>query len=156
MNIDLRHCNHDHGAYGLVAFTNDGKAIKIFSKAHSKEQAINVFESECSAYNKALKCESLKSLVPQFHGKIIVESIINQSGIDITKDYFTELSYSMEFVDGKFRKLGEIDSLEAQRVSQLFSDHGINYTRDSSAVLDSNGSVFKLIDFALEYFEVWH
>ncbi|KAB7703682.1 hypothetical protein GBN33_00035 [Plesiomonas shigelloides] len=83
-------------------------------------------------------------------------SILEQNGIDVTENYFTEFSYSMEFIDGNFRKLGEINSLEAERVSKLFSDHGINYTSDSSAVLDSNGKVFKLIDFALEYFEVWH
>ena len=156
MDIDLRYCEHDHGAYGLVVFTNDGKAIKVFSKAHSKEQAKKVFESECSAYYKAQQYESIKSLVPQFYGKIIVGSILDKNGIDVTENYFTEFSYSMEFIDGNFRKLGEINRLEAERVSKLFSAHGINYTSDSSAVLDSNGKVFKLIDFALEYFEVWH
>ncbi|EPP2133006.1 hypothetical protein ACUNB3_000922 [Vibrio alginolyticus] len=156
MDVDLRNCANDSGAYGLVVFNKlDNKAIKIFRKNHTREQAENVFNSECRAYEKAKNNLDVQKLVPKFYGTLSISKIIDRSGKDITQDYFTDLAYEMSFESGSFHKLNTISRSEISRITTLFNIAGISYVEDASVTLDGNSNVVKVIDFAEQEFEFW-
>lgn len=156
MKIDLRETSYDKGAYGLVIFIeNKSKAIKIFNRSHQIEQAMNVFNSECEAYEKASSDPNASSLTPQYFGKITIDEVIDQSGKDITNMYYTKLAYVMSYEEGPFFKFNTIPEPERRRIKEIMEPIGVNYLVDCSVSLSEKGQVNCIIDFATEEFEVW-
>ncbi|MCZ8105055.1 MAG: hypothetical protein O9972_45075 [Burkholderiales bacterium] len=67
----------------------------------------------------------------------------------MTSEFFPDLAFETDFVPGEFRKIGSIDSVEAERVRRLFHEVGIEHTLDMSVTLDPDGRIVKAIDFAI-------
>lgn len=156
MVIELDKCSFDYGAYGLVAFVkNKTKAVKIFKKTHSYEQANNVFKSEVKAYELAQASERVKSLVPNFYGEVIIDNVLDEDGNDISDRFYLSMAYTMSFEEGTFRKISLVSEIEYNRIRADFVGLGINYFKDSSVTVDKNGSINKIIDFATQEFELW-
>ncbi len=156
MILDLRKYKFDEGCYGLVVFVeSEAKAVKVFMKNHTLEQAENVFDSEVDAYNKVQNCEEAKILTPDFYGTVNVTQIIDSNGVDISHKYYRDLAYVMSYESGAFQKLAITLTSEASRIERIFKSIGVNYTRDASVILSENQIITKVIDFAVEEFEVW-
>lgn len=156
MIIDLRNNYYNSGAYGLVVFIEDkSKAVKIFKKKECKNHVLNVYNSEVEAYRKTENCEKAKLLVPAFYDSVCVRQVIDSTGKDITERFYTDLVYVMSFEEGCFQKLELISNVEKERVTAIFNKVGIYYLTDASVTLDDLGKVKKVIDFAIQEFEVW-
>lgn len=156
MKLDLRKSGSDRGAYSLVVFNEDRtEAIKIFSRAHEREHASNVFHSEISAYELASRDMEASHLTPKFMGSVQIESVIDGLGNDVTDRYYQDLAYIMSYERGPFYKLNTIGENERRRVTKIFGHLGIEYLLDCSASLGENGEVRCIIDFATQEFKLW-
>ena len=156
MRIDLRECEPDEGAYGLVVFVeNKTKAVKIFFRSHEEKQASNVYESEVEAYRLASINKEASSLIPVFYGEVRVEEVIDIDGCDVSDQYFLNMAYIMSFEAGPYFKFNTISSTEQARLKMLFEPLGIHYLVDSSVSLSKDGTAIKIIDFATREFELW-
>lgn len=156
MNIDLRESPSDNGAYGLVVFIEDKtKAVKIFSRSHTLNQASNVFNSEVEAYTKASLDPCASGIIPTYYGSVVINTIIDRSGNDVTDQYYTELAYLMSYKEGPFYKFGTISEAEQKRIESIMKSIGVHYLIDCSVSLTNEKAVRCVIDFATEEFEIW-
>lgn len=157
MKVDLRENQFDFGAYGLVIFIeNRTKAIKIFKKTHTKEQANNVFQSEIEAYKKASSDPKASKVTPQYFGEETIDQVIDKQGNDVTNQYHTELAYVMSYEGGPFCKFNNINEKQREQIKNIFKPLGIHYLIDCSVSLNQNGEVKCVIDFATKEYELWH
>jgi hypothetical protein len=148
----------DEGAYGTVFFLLDQKkAIKVYKKHRDADtdHSRQTFKSETDALRIANGSEHLRDLVPRYCGVIDVEAILDESGADITERYLTDLSFEMEFIEGRFQKLGVVSGEEYERIADLFAKEKIHYVKDACAILE-DGKATKVIDFGMEEIELWH
>jgi hypothetical protein len=158
LKFDLKQTTSDNGAYGLVCFSPDGKATKIFYKrTEACEQHVkDVFKSEVCAYTKISKIEDLKNLVPYFYGPVIVDEIVDTLGVDISHQFHLDYAYQMNQIPGQFVKIGTLtDSTIRQNIIDRFKSFGINHVCDASVIV-TNGMVTCVIDFALKEFVLEH
>lgn len=157
MIISLDECYFNCGAYGLIVFIeNQTKAVKIFKKSHDYDHTLNVFNSETKAYVLAQTNQQVKSLVPDYFGKIKIDKILDKNRQDISDQFYLNMAYKMSYEEGPFLKLGTVSKSEYSYIEELFVALGINYIKDSSVTVDCSGSINKVIDFAIQEFEVWH
>lgn len=155
MNIDLRKSPSDSGAYGLVVFIeNKTKAVKIFKRSHSVDQADNVFKSEVEAYEKATLNNDASKIVPTFFGNVAIGTIIDRNGKDVTDQYYTDLAYLMSYEEGPFHKFSTIPESERQRIKETLQPVGVHYLIDCSVSLTNEKEVKCVIDFATEEFQI--
>ncbi|MDH2394923.1 hypothetical protein QDQ39_03805 [Providencia rettgeri] len=148
--------SHCSGAYGFVAFVeNKTKAVKIFKKNHTREQAKKVFESEVQAYELIQENEKLRSITPTFFGKVTIdkeESEEDDLSLDLSLNLYFEFAYLMSCEVGTFIKLENIDDRdEYEKIITLFNEHGIKHVKDSSVILNDD-KVKMVIDFAMKEF----
>ena len=148
----------DEGVYGTVfLFPDRRRAIKVYKQLTSVDAAHSheTFASETEALQIANASKNLEELVPEYFGLVDVEAVLDERGSDITNRYLTELSFEMEFIEGRFQKLGAIGGSEYNRIVELFAKEKIFYVKDAGAILE-NGSVTKIIDFGMKEIELWH
>ena len=156
MKIDLRNNQFDCGAYGLVVFIkNRSKAVKIFKRTHTEEQANNVFNSEVEAYEKVSSDPKALEITPKYFGKETIEQVIDKDGSDVTNDYYTELAYVMSYEEGPFYKLNSIDEIQKEKIKNILQPLGILYLIDCSVSLNEHREVKYVIDFGIAEYEVW-
>lgn len=143
------------GFYADVFYTDDGKAIKVFLRrsdvSHGHVNA--VFNSEVDAYQRIKGSVELTSLTPKFYGSIEVSNIKDAKGNDISSEYYLDLAYGMDKVEGDFVKIGTLSSGAAKSVYDLFKNYGVNHVCDASVVV-ANGVITSVIDFAVSEHEL--
>ncbi|MGA1941260.1 hypothetical protein [Arcobacter sp. YIC-310] len=145
-----------HGSYGRV-FVNENKtkAIKVFYKKQddlTSKRDIHVkrtFESEIEAYQIAYKNDITKEYIPNFFGQVAISKIFNKNEEDVSNEYYTSYSYMMEYVNGRFRKLGTNDFSNKKELLDSFKSLGINNLRDIS-IIDENEMIIKIVDFSMK------
>ncbi|GEM_PF-3198655 len=148
----------DSGAYGDIFLNSvDGTVIKVFRKDNPLEHCREVYDNEIKAYSLALGDLNLKSYVPHYYGREQIDSVFDENGVENTEKYFLDLNFKMEFVDGKFIKIGSplVSSQEASQVQGFFRQVGINFLRDASVTLNQQGKIEKVIDFSLKEIELF-
>ncbi|WP_284179534.1 hypothetical protein [Rhabdaerophilum sp. SD176] len=145
------------GAYGIVFVDRVAARIrKIYRRKPDEKHTRNVFESEVHAYRLAMGSESLQALVPAHFRLCVPQRIFDSIGTDVTAEFFPDLAFEAEFVDGRFSKIGDIDSREADKIRDAFHSVGIKHTIDMSVCVAPEGHVLKAIDFAVEEHELWY
>lgn len=149
--------NFNEGAYGVVFFGPDGKATKVFRQRHDapREHVEQVFLSELEAYEVAQSHPELQTLIPKFFGSTTVPCVIDAQGKDISSEFYLDLAYQMETIEGEFVKTGGLSTEITETTYQLFHSAGIRHICDASAVLQGN-NIKKIIDFAMKEYVLEH
>jgi hypothetical protein len=146
------------GEYGTVfLFPDENRAIKVYVKNHNfnADHSRKTYLSETEALKTANENEILSGLTAKNYGPVQIEKIEDENGADITDKYFTDLNFSMEYIEGRFQKMGTVESNERERIISLFVDAGINHVNDACAIL-VEGKVTKIVDFEMEAIELYH
>jgi hypothetical protein len=114
------------------------------------------FQSECWAYGLAHQHSYLTKHVPAFYGTVPVVDIIDSNGKSLSNQYLLDFCYSLAFVHGPAEKLSAYlgTSAHVDELARAFNEKGIRYFRDASVFNPNDGETFKVIDFAMEEFEV--
>jgi hypothetical protein len=155
MNLQKQRGRFDFGAYSVVFFLDGGRALKLFKRPPSGDEARvrRVFASEVTAFERAASCVEANALAPQFFGVKSVESVLDERGLEISHDFLLDCAYEMEFIAGTFIKLGALSLEKSLPVRRLFERCGIRYLSDASVTLSPEGEISRVIDFAIEEFE---
>ena len=140
----------DEGAYGVI-FVDRAAAriVKVYKWREDEAHARAVFDAEVEAYHRARAVPAVSELVAGGFRPCSVPLVVDKDGNDVTSEFFPDLAFETDFVPGEFRKIGSIDSVEAERVRRLFHEVGIEHTLDMSVTLDPDGRIVKAIDFAI-------
>lgn len=155
--FEMKYPNYKEGAYGVVFFSSDGIATKVFRRRlDAPESHVNsVFQSEVDAYLIASKNIDLCELIPNFFDTTNVCKIVDQNGSDISNKFYLHYAYMMEHVKGDFVKLGYHSENIRRSISERFCSAGILHTSDASITF-KDGVVSKVIDFATKEFILEH
>ncbi len=140
----------DDGFYGTVIFDRVKRtAIKIFKKSHSHDRSHieSTYRNEIAAYALANAHPDIQGHVPAFFGKQDIDSILDHNGNDISDQYYLDLNFKMEFIEGCFEKFGNLPSEHSNTYAHLFKMAGINHYCDCNFIIDENG-VYKFIDIS--------
>ena len=145
------------GAYAVVFFGADDKATKVFRQRYDapREHVEKVFCSEFKAYQIAQSNPKLQPLIPAFFGRAQVCCVTDSQGKDISSEFYLDLAYQMEKIEGEFVKLGSLPSETTGAIQQLFRSAGVRHICDAS-VVEQCGSIKKVIDFAVDEHELEH
>lgn len=140
------------GYFGCVIFDANKVATKIFRRHTntSEEHAKKVFYSEVAAYQIAMGNDILKLITPKFYGATSCTSVFDQNNLDISSQYYLNLAYQMEAIDGVFIETGVSDP----ELESIFHKAGIAYTKDCATIM-KNGKIICVIDFATEEHELF-
>lgn len=144
------------GAYGIIFADWPGRITKVYKWRAEEDHVRAVFKAEADAYGLAVSSPAVTALVPGNFRLCRVQQIIDKDGKDVTGEFFPDLAFETDFVEGYFQKIGAINSTEALRVRRLFDGAGIHHTIDMSVTLGPDGNVLKAIDFATEEHELMH
>lgn len=155
--LEMKWPDFQEGAYGVVLFSSDGRATKVFRRHNdaTEDHVKNVFQSEVCAYKLAASCESVRCLIPEFFGCISVERITDAEGSDVSSQFYLRRAYQMQRIEGNFVKLGTLDEAIRQPVIEKFRSIGIHHTCDASVIVTDN-AVTSIIDFAIQEFVLEH
>lgn len=145
------------GAYGVVFFSSDGRATKIFRlRSDAPEGHVeSVFQSEVCAYKLASAHTDLCNLIPTFFGCVSVQKVTDATGVDISNRFYLHRAYQMQRIEGEFVKLGTLKSDVQQPIIDNFRSAGIVHTCDASVIIKED-VVSSIIDFATREFELEH
>ncbi|WP_281926762.1 hypothetical protein [Roseibium album] len=145
------------GYYGAVFVDKDeGRIRKVFLNKNGKEHARQVFEAEACAYEKASGVAELLPLIPGNFIRCQPQRIVDISGQCVSADFFCDLAFETDYVEGTFCKVGSIQSKSVRAVMELFHAADIKNVQDMSVVLDTEGNVVSAIDFAIQEIALWH
>ena len=144
------------GAYGLV-FVNASRTrvLKVFRRKDDEAHCREVYAAETEALVRGNSLDDVRSLVPCYFGPRTDVVVTEDGGKDVSDEFFADLNYEMEYVEGHFQKIGSIDRKASDPVRALFRSVGIAHTVDASVILDTEGKVTKVIDFAMREIEAW-
>jgi len=145
--------NHDAQGAHAVVFFKDGRAIKVFKRQHGEEYVRNVYKDEVAAYERAKTFDQLRPVVSHFVGPTRCCRITDYRGNDISNEFILDCAYEMERIDGDFVEIGKLPFESRWRIERLFEGTGINHINDCSAIIDADGSVRHVIDFAIREYE---
>lgn len=148
--FEMKLPNFKEGSYGVVFFSSDGRATKVFKRRINdpKTHTQSVFESEVEAYELASTNNELRKYIPQFYGRASILGIVNYLGTDISNEFELDCAYQMQKVSGDFIKCRVSDA--SQEIAQLFISSGIKHISDTSLVLDEGNNIRYVIDFAAQ------
>ena len=137
------------GAFADVFRDQEGAAIKLFRRAASAADLVGtredrdiivraVWESEVTAYERAAQRPGLGRYLAPYFGRRNVEAVYGADGEDISSRYILDCAYSVAFVPGEDRKMGELMD------HPLFKDIDayLDELRDSGICSPYDGSVF--------------
>lgn len=145
------------GAYGVIFVDKVAKRIvKVYKRKPEEDHVRAVFKAEVDAYGLAASSADVSDLIPGNFQLYILERINDKQGQDVTGEFFPDLAFETDFVEGYFLKIGAIGSADRLRVRRLFQEAGIHHTTDMSVTVGPNGSILKGIDFAKEEHELMH
>lgn len=145
------------GAYGVVFIDKATRRIRKISRRRPQEDhARAVFKAEFDAYALAMKTPVLSGLIPGDFRLCDPQHVIDREGRDVSGEFFADLAFETDFVEGTFHKIGSLGNDEALRVRRLFFDAGIRHTNDISVTLNADGVIVKAIDFAVQEHELMH
>jgi hypothetical protein len=144
------------GAYAIVFFSDD-RATKVFRKrCDAPESHVeSVFLSEVCAYELAYASAELRSLIPTFYGRVTVQKVTDEFGVDISNQFYLHRAYQMQRIEGEFVKLGTLTANVQRPISDSFRSAGISHTCDASVIV-KDGAVSSIIDFATQEFVLEH
>lgn len=144
------------GAYGVVFFDSNGRATKVFRRRLDADRlhVEKVCDSEIQAYILASATEFLRDLIPAFYGQVAVQCITDENGDDISSDFYLDLAYQMERIEGEFEKISGLSNGLIE-VRKQFKVAGISHISDASVLL-LDGRISKVIDFATVEYELFH
>jgi hypothetical protein len=145
----------DEGAFGAI-FKNNAKntVIKLFQAMTERRNAELTYQAEVEAY-VLLSSSAMSDLAPRFIGRLD-QPVMVQDLPTNHQGFHNDLGYEMEFLSGRFVKVGagsEFSNLAVIRMD--LRQIGIAHTSDIS-VLESDGAVTKIIDFATHEIQIWH
>ena len=144
------------GAYSIVELNCDtGRATKLFKNSHDISHTNDVFNSEVAAYKTASENPELAELIPKFFGVVSVSNVLTKNSKFDINNFHPELAYQMSLEKGSFMKIGSLHNGEGERIKKLFRASGINHMNDASVLVDENIKILKVIDFAMQEYELW-
>jgi hypothetical protein len=145
------------GAFADVFAPAPGdRAFKLFRRlddAYRREAPV-LFADECAAYRIAMREETIRPYVPAFHGPVVVTSVANTAGLDVSSGYWLNLCYSMERLaaDPHERKVrtffGTPDWRLIEPIQLACESVGIGRLADAS-VLHWRSGTARLVDFGV-------
>lgn len=145
------------GAYGVVFIHKAARRVrKICKRRPEEDHARAVFRAEVDAYGLAMESPALAGLIPGDFRLCDPQQIIDRQGQDVSGEFFADLVFETDFVEGTFQKIGSLGSDEALRVRRMFFDAGIRHTNDMSVTLSADGVIVKAIDFAVQEYVLMH
>ena len=153
----------DRGAFGIIFADKQKKLVrKVYKWDEEEKYVYDVFCSEVKAYTLAANSSDVATLVPGNFQLCEVQKITDINGEDITKEFFPKFAFETEYVPGYFKKISCLEMMrcidmdDAEWVHKFFKNAGICFTGDMSVVLESDGTIFKAIDFAVREYEKMH
>lgn len=147
----------DEGAYGVIfADKTAGRIIKIYKRILEESHVCLVFRAEIDAYGFAASSAEISSLIPGNFQIVTQNQVVDSHGTNVTDEFFPDLAFQTNLVEGNFHKIGVVDSAEASRVRQLFRRAGIHHTSYMSVTVEVEGCILKVIDFATVEHELMH
>lgn len=154
------------GAYSDIFRSADGtKVFKLFINCshptnvsqwltmpeHDKQRR-DTFDTECDAYEIALKHPSILLHVPHFYGRVEISDVLDQEGNSVACHYLLDCCYAIEYLDGDDVKLGSYSDEDIPPHLRDFimamQAVGIAYVKDASVFMPDDAEGFKIIDFA--------
>jgi hypothetical protein len=138
----------DQGSNAVIFVDQDaGRAIKVFkTKGYPRDFIKTTFWSEERAYQMAHRHPVLSRFVPRYHDRPKVGKILDPDGVDLTGEFFPNLSYEIDFVPrASFKKWLETPVEVRRELEALFMEVGIRHYTDASVTLTPTTTV---IDFA--------
>lgn len=149
------------GAWADVFRDHDGAAVKLFRRTAAAPNLAGtmeerntiiraVWDSEVSAYERASQKPGLSRFLVPYFGRRVVAKVSDEEGVDISGEYLLDCAYSIAFVPGEARKIGEL--LEHPLFGQIdayldeLCDAGICSTTDGSVFIPGLEAPFSLID----------
>lgn len=147
----------DEGAYGVLFVDRACKRVRKIYRARGGAplaHCLDVFEAETQAYEIASRSDDLKAITPAYYGKCGQLTVIDGAGNDVTGQFYPDLAFESEFIEGRFVKSNAASELERERVNELFWKNKIFHTIDMSVCL-TDGKITKAIDFAVKEIELW-
>lgn len=157
MNLVRKDGSHAKGCYATVFFV-DEIAIKVFKRRDdaSPNQVRNVFNSEVAAYQHSAAISEICQYTNHFIGTRAVCKIEDESGCDISHEYYLDLAYVMSALNGNPIDIGKLDSKLSESIKRLFQDAGVMHMSDCSVFLDHAGELASVIDFAMQEYVLDH
>ncbi|WP_422073693.1 hypothetical protein [Tranquillimonas rosea] len=147
----------DEGAYAVIfADKAVGRIVKVFKRRLKEAHVRSVFRAEIDAYDLAASSTEISDLIPGNFQIASPRNILDSHGANITDEFFPDLAFQTDFVEGYFHKIGVIGGAEASRIRQLFRRAGICHTSDMSVTIGPEGCIRKAIDFATVEYELTH
>lgn len=149
---------HASGSYADVFVSQDrSRCWKVFRCQPAGMRSSEVFKSEVEAYSLLSQNSTMARRAPAFFGTNKREvRVTDGKAIDVTREYFTHFMYQMEFCSLQFRELGSFPFEQTEDLRQQFKAIGIHHLSDASIGCGAEGGEFKLIDFAVQEFELHH
>lgn len=138
------------GAYGAVFVDRGRNRIRkvLYRKlgtdeAHCRE----VFKAELDALQIAKDRKELASLIAAPVTEIAGVRVLAADANDISSDFYTDLAFEAEFIDGAFVKIGAALASNDEFVRNQFRAAGIMHLMDASVIVHQ-GKIQKIIDIA--------
>jgi hypothetical protein len=145
------------GAFADVFAPAPGdRAFKLFRRLDDayRHVAPGLFANECAAYRIAMREETVRPYVPFFYGPVIVASVTDTAGLDVSAGYWLNLCYSMERLvgDPHERKLRTFfdtaDWRLIEPISLACESVGIGRLADASVLHWQSGTP-RILDFGV-------
>lgn len=142
-----------------IFYAKDLSNVDLYDRPFENDIRRIVFNEEIYAYKKASENQETAKYVPKFYGTHQYTKVISEHGIDVSKEYLLDCCYEMEFVNGTFYKLYELENLGIssdviERIKTIFSQAGILLKDASATVSDDRCQIEKLVDIATR--DVYH
>ncbi|MHB1095627.1 MAG: hypothetical protein ACYC3F_05600 [Gemmatimonadaceae bacterium] len=137
------------GAFADVSRDQEGAAVKLFRRADSTPDLLGtpedrdiivraVWDAEVSAYERAALHPGLGRYLAPYFGRRNVAEVRGADGRDISNQYILDCAYSVAFVPGVDRKMGELMDHPLFRDIDSYLDE----LRESGICSPYDGSVF--------------
>ena len=146
------------GAFAHIFAPPPGdRALKLFRRlAHPTfaRDAPIMFADECAAYEIAMREPAVRRYVPSFYGPVVVTSVADEAGLDISSEYWLNLCYAMERLapDPHERKLRKFfrtpDWRLIEPIAVACESVGIEHLGEAS-VLHWQSSEPRIVDFGV-------
>jgi hypothetical protein len=145
------------GAFADVFAPAPGdRAFKLFRRLDDSYRRVapGLFAAECAAYRIAMREAAVRPYVPAFYGPVMVTSVADTAGLDISSGYWLNLCYSIERLaaDPHERKLrtffGTPDWRLIEPIKLACESVGIGRLADAS-VLHWRSGTPRILDFGV-------
>lgn len=154
----VRRAGIDAEGFYATVFLDVDTAIKVFKRRDNvpANHVKDVFGSEVEAYQHSATTRQICQYTQHFIGARTIARVEDESGRDISHEYYLNFAYAMHRLPGEPAKIGALDADLALYIKRLFGSFGIRHMSDCSVFLNNDGELAHVIDFAMQEYGLEH